>query len=313
MAKKSIELSVIIPTYKRERIFHNTLINIINAIKNIDSEIIIINDDKNENISLPKEINKHKIKLFNNPNSGVASARNFGFKQSTGNIILFLDNDILVTEENIKMALATLKKKKGAVLNVNWIYQQNHLSKIKKHQFGRFLIKYDMVSLRGWMDNKGWFKSSLFEVENIASYFLLVYRETFIKIGGYNEKFPYAGFEDFEFAQRVNQTGIKNLMDTRITVYHIEYDRANLNNWLNRQERDGYSRRIASEIGYKQTQLYYSPIKSSLYTFISKNQNFLKIIIDFIPNIKIFDPLCFKLFKIWQGTRIHKGYCSKDF
>jgi len=87
-----ILVSVIIPTFNRE----NTIVNTIESVqhqtyKNL--EIIVIDDGSTDNTHILLENYGDEIKLFHQKNSGVSSARNKGIRNSTGEIIMFLDSD----------------------------------------------------------------------------------------------------------------------------------------------------------------------------------------------------------------------------
>ncbi|HXK91060.1 MAG TPA: glycosyltransferase family 2 protein, partial [Bacteroidales bacterium] len=116
-------LSIIIPTKQRENIFYETVIALDKALKSFyyDYEVIIVNnDDKSLSIALPSD-----FKLINCNTGGVAAARNMGAKYANGNILLFLDNDILISSESLKKGyeyfinLSKLNDK--MVLNFNWV------------------------------------------------------------------------------------------------------------------------------------------------------------------------------------------------
>ncbi|HOK22021.1 MAG TPA: glycosyltransferase, partial [Bacteroidales bacterium] len=92
-------LSVIIPTKQREDIFYDTVIALDRALQSFDYDyevIIVNNDNKALSIALPSD-----FKLINCNTGGVAAARNMGAKYANGDILLFLDNDILISAESL--------------------------------------------------------------------------------------------------------------------------------------------------------------------------------------------------------------------
>ena len=90
-------ISVIIPCY-------NQGIYIDDAVESVlkqsfqDFEIIIINDGSDDEITLNKLRNysKPKTKIIHTENKGSSSARNIGFKESSGEFIQFLDADDII-------------------------------------------------------------------------------------------------------------------------------------------------------------------------------------------------------------------------
>lgn len=109
MAKKmmqSIKVSVIIP-------FFNRINWTIDAIRSVQKqthenfEILLIDDGSTENLNSLREFiaSDPRINLFQQSNSGVASARNHGIKMATGSYIAFLDSDDLFFPDKIATQL----------------------------------------------------------------------------------------------------------------------------------------------------------------------------------------------------------------
>lgn len=300
------ELSIIIPTKDRQIIFNKTLSSLIEATKNINVEIIIINDSEKE-LSV-KNFNKN-IFIFKNPKKGVASARNFGVKKSSSDYILFLDDDILVNEENVKVIIDFLKKEDNNIYLLNWIYPENLINRIKYKKFGRYLINNNLVSLKGWINKSDlWKDNELFEVPIGASYCLPILKSTFNSINGYNEKFNYAGAEDYDFFKRLKSIGIKFYIYPLSTVYHNEEDRIELINWLERKKRDSYTKKQALTLGYTEFKANYSFIRYNILNFTYSFRFIFLIILKLIPNLKIFDKLSFMLISVLCASYIYKGY-----
>jgi glycosyltransferase involved in cell wall biosynthesis len=85
-------VSVIIPTYNRAHIIGNAITSAINQTYN-HTEIIVIDDGSTDGTPEYVEQFGDKVKYIVQPNSGVSSARNLGIKNSTGELIAFLDSD----------------------------------------------------------------------------------------------------------------------------------------------------------------------------------------------------------------------------
>lgn len=92
-------ISVIIPCFNVSEFISETLNSILSQ-KNVDIEIIIINDGSNDDTEQKiKSISDGRIKYFYQPNSGVSSARNNGFAKSTGKYVVFFDADDIMSED----------------------------------------------------------------------------------------------------------------------------------------------------------------------------------------------------------------------
>lgn len=90
-----ILFSIIVPVYNVEKHLSKCLDSIINqTYKNI--EIICVNDGSNDNsLNILEQYAEKdsRIKIINQENGGVASARNAGIKASSGEYIWFIDSD----------------------------------------------------------------------------------------------------------------------------------------------------------------------------------------------------------------------------
>ena len=91
-------ISLIICTYKRPQLLKTCLSCALEVTKKINSEIIIINDCAGDKLNVVKN---DKIRIYNNTLKGLASARNLGAKMAKGDLILFIDDDIEFTVENV--------------------------------------------------------------------------------------------------------------------------------------------------------------------------------------------------------------------
>ena len=88
-----IKVSIVIPTYNREKYITKCIDSIINqTLKEI--EIIIIDDGSTDNTEkIIKNYNDKRIKYIKKDNTGIGDTRNRGIKESTGEYISFVDID----------------------------------------------------------------------------------------------------------------------------------------------------------------------------------------------------------------------------
>ena len=108
------KVSVIIPTYNREKTIKKAIMSCLNqTYKNI--EVIVVDDCSTDNtkkvIDSIKDDRLKYIKL--KTNSGACCARNTGIKKSTGKYIIFNDSDDTFRENKIEKQLNNLIKNKS--------------------------------------------------------------------------------------------------------------------------------------------------------------------------------------------------------
>ncbi len=97
-----IEISVIIPTYNREKLLVNVLESLIEQKLSQDLYEIIVVDDGSEDI-IADVVEKFKgrikyLKYLYQEHKGLPSARNFGIKNARGRFVAFTDTDCIVNK-----------------------------------------------------------------------------------------------------------------------------------------------------------------------------------------------------------------------
>lgn len=87
-------VSVIIPTYNRSQYILECIESVFNQ-SYLEIEVIVVDDNSTDDTEekLSHLVDQNKIKYFHNPQKGASSARNLGIKNSTGDLIAFLDSD----------------------------------------------------------------------------------------------------------------------------------------------------------------------------------------------------------------------------
>jgi GT2 family glycosyltransferase len=300
-----VQLSIIIPTKDRGEIFKLTLRHALDAMEELPCEIIVVNDSKTSKPTVPQSSN---IRLVDNLKNGVASARNLGASLAVSPNLLFLDDDILISKKSLTHVLNHSYLLENSCFNLNWEYPQEPIAQLKQYQFGRFLLKQKLTAFEGWYNDASWQPNALFQSRAVASFHLSISKANFEKSGGYNESFPFSGFEDYDFPMRLKKMGLRLYIDTRATVHHNEADRMDLDNWLATQERRAITRRVAVNSGYGDLALNYGFMKAIILKLflIPGWTSFIKS----IPNIKLLDPFYFKMIGIMAASRIYKGYTS---
>lgn len=94
------KLSIIVPVYNVQRYLSECIESIIISKKKL--EIILVDDgstDESSKICDEYEKRDKRIKTFHKKNGGVSSARNFGINKATGDYIMFVDSDDILSKD----------------------------------------------------------------------------------------------------------------------------------------------------------------------------------------------------------------------
>lgn len=91
MAKPLV--SVIIPVYNTGKAAIKIIDDLLRGTYS-ELEIVVVDDGStDDSLATLKQIKDKRVKVFDKPNGGVSSARNYGIKKATGSLISFVDSD----------------------------------------------------------------------------------------------------------------------------------------------------------------------------------------------------------------------------
>ena len=113
MEKKNIIplVSVIIPLYNSEAYISETLDSVLNQTWENVETIIVDDSSTDESFNIANKYKNQfpeKIKVYTNPGKGACAARNYGFKQSLGEYIQYLDADDILSSNKIEKQVLVL-------------------------------------------------------------------------------------------------------------------------------------------------------------------------------------------------------------
>lgn len=103
------KISIIIPTYQHGDTIETCLLSLFNQTFK-DFEIIVVNDGSTDNTTEVLEKYKDRAKIINQENLGAPVARNRGFRESSGQFLIFADADIDAKPEMLQKMLDALLK-----------------------------------------------------------------------------------------------------------------------------------------------------------------------------------------------------------
>jgi len=200
-----ITLSVIIPTFNSEKTI-GLVLQFLYASTYKNFEVIIVDDcSTDKTVEIAKRYSCEIV--YTEKNSGPAAARNLGVEHAQGEIILFLDSDILINKDALQRAVDFYRTNNHAKSLVG-IYSKESANKGIFQQY-MALWKYFC-----WTNPKI-NQSSIFEA-SIGS----IKKETFIKLGGFSPRYKGADVEDYEFGYRLSKKYTINL-DHKIQGKHF--------------------------------------------------------------------------------------------
>jgi len=166
-------------------------------------EVIVVDDCSSDNSA--EIIKKFPCELIPlNKHSGASKARNTGAKNSTGDILFFIDADCLVQKDTLAIVNKALLNAENAIIGGTYSaipYDRDFFS-----AFQSIFVNYSETKKK--------------EPDYIATHAMIIDAGIFKKSGGFAENFLPI-LEDVEFSHRLRKMGYKLTMNSEILVRHI--------------------------------------------------------------------------------------------
>ncbi|MCD6273039.1 MAG: glycosyltransferase [Deltaproteobacteria bacterium] len=130
------QISVIIPTYNRGWILKEAVDSVLSQ-DCTDFELIVVDDGSTDNTTALLQGYKGRLKVLQQDNRGVSTARNLGIRNSSGQYIAFLDSDDLWLPKKLSFQLEFFASHKEALICQTeevWIRNGIRVNPGKKHK-----------------------------------------------------------------------------------------------------------------------------------------------------------------------------------
>jgi len=219
-----LSLSIVVPTYNRERILSRTLPSLLrqNGIGGQYEVIVVVDGSTDGTLAMLKRPDwGTRLRVISQPNRGLAAARNRGAAAARGDILLFLDDDMVASADLVAIHLeehGTSSQK--VVLGALGLADGVRRSFLKE---GVAAWSRDLERRLSQPGYRLRFDDWSFGHASIS-------RPLFLGLGGFDETFVSYGNEDYDLGLRLTQRGIEIRFAARALARQI-YDKS-LAAWL---------------------------------------------------------------------------------
>ena len=216
--------------------------------------IVVDNASSDGSVEFVKNIDEIRvICIENNVNESFSHANNQALDVANGDYILFLNNDIKPLDGflNFMMESMLSNENVGAVgarlfypdcsssnLNADKSFSVQHNGIIFKESEG-FIRPFNRENGVEFVDSE----SDVRNVAAVTAACLLVNRNNFLSVGGFDEAFIY-GYEDVDLCLKLYRQGFGILCDGRARLYHYEFGTQELDNSRKVRDRRLNNRRV---------------------------------------------------------------------
>jgi glycosyltransferase involved in cell wall biosynthesis len=231
MAPNNMDISFIIPAFNEESKIEDTLISIKQHVPNsLTYEIIVIDHQSTDNtrsIAL-----RYTKQVLTTDAISVAQIRNIGAQLSTGRILIFLDADVILTDEwHQEFPLTNaLMNENPAIITGSWCDIPNNASFLERYWFSPP------------KENKP---------RHIGTGHLIIAKIIFTKIHGFDESLETG--EDYDLCRRAVGIGCSIEDNIKLKVIHTDYPKNLLDfitreGWHGKGDFSSYSRILNSKV-----------------------------------------------------------------
>jgi glycosyltransferase involved in cell wall biosynthesis len=238
-----VETSVIIPTYNRAEILRLTLAALVQqSHPRARFEVIVVDDGSTDQTAavvqaFQGELNLHYCYLEASDHS-VSKVRNLGIEQAQGEVLLFLDSDMIVCPAYVEEHLKSHKTSGTPLLVLGYVYGYRYTYEVD----GAVLLK--LVDFQEVAKNLPVLRAerrfgdpreiAYRQVGNDLSQFPAPWRfvwsnsislrkEDVVRMGGFDETFPALGGEDTELGYRCFKQGLQFQLNRRAWGVHYPH------------------------------------------------------------------------------------------
>lgn len=215
-------VTFVIPTYNRREALDETLERLgrLEHPKQL-VEVVVVDDGGTQDLAPVIErrrVELDDLHLVTQPNRGAAAARNRGAAEASGDLLIFLDDDILVEPDHVARHLDAQAAFGPGFVNGFWRFAESTTRRMETTPFGRYRIELEQWMVGPWLITP--IDEHTGEMPSFTSANLSVPTTMFRSLGGFDEDFPEVGHEDIELALRAGAAGHRMIMKYDIAVWH---------------------------------------------------------------------------------------------
>ncbi len=200
-------ISVVIPTYNRLPILQKCLQSLETqslAADLADYEVVVIDDGSTDaTISWLQAAKLPHLRWFEQDHQGAAAARNLGVAKALGDVIVFIDSDLVVTEGFLQAHVEAL------------LQGQQQLGHDRLFTYGSVINTNNFEQPTSEPYKITDFSAAYFATGNVA-----IRRHWLEQAGLFDTRFQLYGWEDLELGVRLKQLGLKLIKCPEAKGYH---------------------------------------------------------------------------------------------
>jgi GT2 family glycosyltransferase len=174
-------------------------------------EVMVVDDGSSDHtqdvvagLRLPRS-----FRYIRQSNQGAAVARNRGGAQAAGDVLVFLDSDLIPDETLLQEHLESQRRYQQALV----------VGRSRALEVDGSDLFYEVLGNNLFALDEG-DEEKLLTFQEVLTRNMSLRRECFLELGGFDEDFPRSGYEDIEFAYRATQLGFNVVYNPKAAGEH---------------------------------------------------------------------------------------------
>jgi len=260
-------LSIIIPTYNGEK----KICNLLHSLEKQtfkDFEVIVVIDGSTDNTKKlleQKNFDFKNFKVIFQENKGRSGSRNTGAKAASGDLLLFLDDDMRLDYTGVEKHFEFQSTRNRVILVGNQLEDSDIMT--------TDIQKYKSYLSRKWTSTIDSFKPLSKDNIFLTAANFSIRKTVFFEIGGFDEALTDA--EDYDLGKKALEKGIQIYFKPEIIGWHDDF--ITCRSYIRRQQQYQKAHQRLRELypeRYQYNQYDYTPakgIKKMIYRFFAGN------------------------------------------
>jgi len=211
-----LKTSLIIPSYNPALKLPQTLNSLVGQGELID-ELIVVADKRNYSTEIKSMLEQYStnfnLKVVIQEISGRGRSRNKGVEVCKGDLLIFLDDDMLAEKDLIEKHIQHHLKNPNTIVSGNGYRNPENVM----DDFGKYLINVE----KGWKRESPSIGEITLQKFNFTACNASITKKIFNQLNGFDTCFSDG--EDFDFAVRAINTGIPIIYDNTLLAWHNDW------------------------------------------------------------------------------------------
>lgn len=216
------DISIVIVTYNNKKTIKSCIDSVLKYSPGCEV-VVVDNASKDNTAQLVKRYNQKVMLVKSNANLGFSKGNNLGVRYATCEYLVFLNPDTEIEEKEAFIKIKdVLEKNKGFGLIGPRLIYPDGLSQYSVRNLPTIsaAFKQYILKVKGAYDFYDPKCIDLCEVESVVGACMIIKKEIFLEIGGFDEKY-FLYYEDLDLCRRIRKNGLKIGYLPSVNIKHI--------------------------------------------------------------------------------------------